>query len=107
MKRAELFRVIVGLLVVVLLTTGGSIVGTLTAAHRLDTSKLPAKFPVTVQIELGFVPSRYHRETVTSYGVYHGRYSSETSIGLARVTREALSSLANYYWIDEIIVVSK
>ena len=103
MRRGESARVLCGVVLVAIMTWGGGLYGRLTADSRLDPDVRPDKFPVTVQVELSFRPTQYHRDVLYAYGAYDGRHSTERSVRLRRVTHESLEALSRYYWIDSIV----
>lgn len=99
---ANVRKLSVGVLMIVVVLFGQQLYGRATAASRLDPALHGATEPRNVVVVLNFVPDRFHNERVAEYGVFAGRDGTLNRIRLRNVSPSNLSRLAAVAWIARI-----
>ena len=99
---ANVRKISVGVLMIVVVLFGQQLYGRATAASRLDPALHGATEPRNVVVVLNFVPDRFHNERVAEYGVFAGRDGTLNRIRLRNVSPSNLSRLAAVAWIARI-----
>ena len=99
---ADVRRLVLGSLLLLLILFGQRLYGMATAAGRLDPALRGAGGPANVVVVLNFQPDRFHNERVSQYGVFAGRDGALNRIRLRMVSPDNLRNLAGIPWIARV-----
>jgi hypothetical protein len=101
LPKAEITRLLLGVLIVLGILYGQHAFGTLTRGSRINPA-IQRDGMVDVVAVLNFEPERFHNERLAAYGMFSGRDGSVSRIRLRQVSQESLQALASLPWIDRL-----
>ena len=95
---------LIGLILLAVLLLTAPIFGRLTSGDKINEAIDRNAERVDVFVDLPFEPETFHREELSSLGVFSGRDRSDsTRIRLRAVTQDNLEAIANLFWVEEIL----
>lgn len=81
----------------------GPVIGWLNAGGKISPAIDRNADRVDVVVDLPFEPEPYHRNTLSSLGVYSGRGRSDaTRLRLRAVEQDNLERIAQFFWVEKI-----
>jgi len=98
--RPVLFRLAIGVVLIVGIVAGPGLYGRAMAGGRLAPSLQHVKGTANVRVVLDFQPQAFNQEQLTSYGVFAGRRGN--AVLLLHVPANRLHDLANVYWVTKV-----
>ena len=102
-RRAWITPLIGSILLAAILFTA-PIFGRLTSDGKISSDIDRNAARVDVFVDLPFEPETFHREELSSLGVFSGRDRADnTRIRLRAVTQDNLEAIANLFWVEEIV----
>lgn len=102
--RREWVTPLIGLILLAILLLTAPIYGRLTSGDKINEAIDRNAERVDVLVDLPFEPETFHREELSSLGVFSGRDRSDpTRIRLRAVTQDNLEAIANLFWVEEIL----
>ena len=102
--RREWVAPLIGLILLAVLILTAPIFGRLTSGDKINEAIDRNAERVDVFVDLPFEPETFHREELSSLGVFSGRDRSDsTRIRLRAVTQDNLEAIANLFWVEEIL----
>jgi hypothetical protein len=100
--RGARFRLLIGMMLIVFVLYGQTLVGAATAGGRLDPALRDVTAPANVVVVMDFTPERFHTERLSTYGVFAGRDKAVNRVRLRMVSPENLRRLARLVWVARI-----
>lgn len=94
---------LIGCVVLLAILVSGPIYGRLASGGKVDPLVDRDAASVDITVDLPFEPESYHRETLSTLGVFAGRDRTDpTKMRLRAVTQDNLDKIANLYWVEGI-----
>lgn len=102
----QLVRLVLGIVLVLVLLTGYSLFGIVTAGSRTGEGVVVTDRRIDLVVTMDFEPEPYHLERLRRLGTVAGRYEGdESKVRLLRVEEEDLRQLSRITWISHLDVL--